>query len=349
MTTQTLVPNASQPIPASPQIQGLQQPLKATRILTRDKAMLETLEQAGRIAAAQSTVLLLGESGTGKELVARALHQKGSRCHGPFIALNCAALSDSLLETELFGHEKGAFTGADRQRPGRFELADGGSLFLDEIGAADPKVQLRLLRVLQEQSFERVGGSQTLQVNLRIIAATNEDLGQAVKQGTFRQDLFYRLDILTLRLPPLRQRRDDIPLLLEHFIRLSAQRNRCPLRTLSPEALAWLQEYPWPGNIRQLENTVERMVVLARGKHLDLKDIPAEILHWREDPEIAATAALPFREARLDFDRRYLQAALKQYKGVISQVAEGIGMSRKNLYIKLESLDIDYERYRRVS
>jgi transcriptional regulator with GAF, ATPase, and Fis domain len=211
--------------------------------------MQRLLAELGRLAEARATVLVQGESGTGKEVFAHAIHQRSHRSRGPFVRLNCAALSEGVLESELFGHERGAFTGAMRQHAGRFELAHRGTLFLDEIGAASPSVQVRLLRVLQEQEFERLGGTQTLRVDVRVIAATNAELRREVASGRFREDLFYRLDVLPVLLPPLRERREDIPLLVEHFIQAAANKNQRPLGGIEEEALAHLKEYPWPGNI----------------------------------------------------------------------------------------------------
>ena len=307
-------------------------------------AMQRILEQLDYIAAAEATVLIGGESGTGKGVLANALHQRSRRRGRPFVRLNCAGLPESLLESELFGHERGAFTGAIGRRAGRFELADRGTLFLDEIGAASEKVQLRLLRVLQEREFERVGGTQTLRVNVRLIAATNADLGRAVKEGSFRGDLYYRLNVVPIRLPPLRQRREDIPMLARHFVRQAGRRNRRPALHLADEVLDWMRAYPWPGNIRQLENAVERMVVLARGTCIGARQIPEEMRHWTDEEE---QGNLPFKEARQQFERHYLRDVLSRYNGVISQVADAIGMSRKNLYMKLEQLDIDYDGFRR--
>ena len=316
------------------------------RLITRNLHMQQLLTQLGRLAEARATVLIQGESGTGKEVFAHAIHQRSPRSRGPFVRLNCAALPEGMLESELFGHERGAFTGAVRQHTGRFELAHRGTLFHDEIGAAPPSVQVRLLRVLQEQEFERIGGTQTLRVDVRIIAATNVDLKHEAERGRFREDLYYRLNVLPVLLPPLRERRDDIPLLVEHFIAAAAQRNHRLLGGLEAAALAQLQDYPWPGNIRQLENTIERMVVLARRPSLGLADLPAEILRWREEEKLEELGACSYREAKDHFERRFLCAALRRHQGVISQVAEAIDMSRKNLYTKMDQLKIDYTRYR---
>ena len=314
---------------------------------THNAYMLELFDRLGQMAVAQATVLIQGESGTGKEVFARMLHQKSTRCGRSFVRLNCAALPEGLLESELFGHEKGAFTGATRQRAGRFELADRGTLFLDEVGAANVKVQQRLLRVLQEQEFERVGGTQTLKVDVRVIAATNADLQEEMKRGNFRQDLFYRLEVVPVWLPPLRQRREDIPLLVDCFVQRAAGKNGKGVEGIEAQALERLQAYPWPGNIRQLENVVERMVIFADGQQLTVDDIPLEILEWKEQKELAELEDGSFQKAKALFERSFLCASLRRHKGVIAQVAEAIGMSRKNLYTKLEHLGIDYEYYRR--
>jgi len=316
-------------------------------LLTRNPAMQALLDQLQCVARSNSTVLLEGESGTGKEVIARAIHAEGW-CHkGPFVSVNCAAMADGLLESELFGHERGAFTGAVRQRPGRFELAHGGTLFLDEIGAADAKVQMRLLRVLQEREFERLGGTRTIRTNVRVIAASNVELKAAVKEGSFREDLYYRLYVLPLMLPPLRERREDIPMLLDHFLQASAQANGHGEVRIEPEAVALLQNYPWPGNIRQLENVLERLVVLSQGRRLAVRDLPLEISAWREDEELADLGAASYWEARDRFERRFLCSALQRHHGVITHVADAIGMSRKNLYTRMDQLRIDYSRFRR--
>ena len=314
--------------------------------ITRDLHMLELVDRLERLAAVLATVLIQGESGTGKGIFARILHNRSPRRNSPFVQVNCAALPEGLLESELFGHERGAFTGAMRQRAGRFELADGGTLFLDEIGAADAKVQLRLLRVLQEHAFERVGGTQTLTVDVRVVAATNANLEEEVGEGRFREDLFYRLSVVPVRLPPLRERSEDIPLLTAHFIDQACRRNRRMVEGISPEALDRLRAFPWPGNVRQLENAIEQMVVLGTGQELTVADLPAEIAAWREGDGLAKVGEGSFQEARDQFERHFLCTALRRHQGVITQVAESIGMSRKNLYMKLDHLRIDIERFR---
>ena len=302
-------------------------------------------QQVAALAAAEATVLIQGESGTGKEVVARALHERSPRRGRPFVQVNCAGLPEGLLESELFGHERGAFTGATRQRPGKFELADGGTLFLDEVGAADGRVQTRLLRVIQEREFERVGGDRAIRVHVRIVAATNADLRDSVRQGRFREDLFYRLNVVPLEIPPLRERREDIPGLVQLFVRRAAARNGRAIDGVAPAVVERLRACAWPGNVRQLENVVERMVVLAAHGELTEADIPPEVLD-AESLDMDQDEPRSFAEARSRFEHRYLCRALQQHNGVIAHVAEAIGMSRKNLYTKLDQLRIDYRRYR---
>lgn len=315
--------------------------------ITQNAHVRRLLAQADRVAEFSATVLLTGESGTGKEVLARRLHGRSPRRRASFVQINCASLPEGVLESELFGHEKGAFTGAVRQRLGRFELANRGTLFLDEIGAADLRVQLRLLRVLQEREFERVGGAETLRVDVRVIAATNVNLREEISKGTFREDLFYRLNVVPLKLPPLRQRKGDIPLLIEYFIRRLEAQNGCKIRGLDAAALNLFLAYPWPGNVRQLANALERMVLLANDSLLREKDVPEEIVHWKKEEDADRSQSQQgFREARSSFERHFLCEALHRHRGVISQVAEDVGLSRKSLYAKLEHLEIDYQHYR---
>ncbi len=269
-------------------------------IIGKSKPMLELYQMLEKVAPTKANVLVTGESGTGKELVAQALHYNGPRAEGPFVAVNCSALSPTLLESELFGHEKGAFTDARASRAGRFEMADGGSLFLDEIGEMDPGLQVKLLRVLQERRFERVGGGRSIQVDVRLIAATNRDLKKEVSLGHFREDLFYRLNVVHLNLPPLRERLDDLPLLTDHFLKMYAEESGEPAKTLSPEARRLLFAYGWPGNIRELGNVVERGVVLSSGPEIRPEDLPEEIRYPAAPaaPENAASPPLtPPRQA----------------------------------------------------
>ena len=322
-------------------------PRPAPLLTTRSRRMQCLLDELSRVARSSSTVLIQGESGTGKEVLARALHERSPRRVAPFVSVSCASLPEGVLESELFGHERGAFTGAVRQHLGRFELAHEGTLFLDEIGAADARVQLRLLRVLQEREFERVGGSRTIYTDVRVVAATNVDLRAEVRAGRFRQDLFYRLNVLPLELPPLRDRREDVPLLVDHFLAVLPPDPVAGPWRIEPEAVAVLLSYPWPGNVRELENTLENMAVYAVGGFLRQRDIPAQVAEWRDDVELEELGAVLFREAQSCFERRFLCDALRRHHGVVAHTAGAIGMSRKNLYSRMSRLEIDYDRYRR--
>src|SRR5437870_2973610 len=257
--------------------QQLQTRFGLENIIGESQPMREIFELVQQVAPTKATVLITGESGTGKELIAKAVHHLSPRSKGPLVTVHCAGLAPTLLESELFGHEKGAFTGAHERRVGRFEDAQGGTLFLDEIGEIDPALQVKLLRVLEERAFERVGGAKTLNVDVRLIAASNKDLKKLVSEGKFRDDLFYRLSVVTIALPPLRERREDIPLLVNGFLRQTATENNKDVREITQEAVNVLMAYDWPGNVRELRNTIEQMVVLARGERLTLRDVPATI------------------------------------------------------------------------
>ncbi len=312
---------------------------------TESIPMRHVLDRALSIALSDATALITGESGTGKGVIARFIHTRSRRSRSPFVSVNCAGLPEGVLESELFGHERGAFTGAVKQRPGRFEQARDGTIFLDEIGAADARVQQRLLRVLQERCFERVGGTQTLINDSRVVAATNVDLQDEVEAGRFREDLYYRLHVVPIEVPALRERREDIPCLLDHFLRQYSDK----VDGITDAAMTRLKDYPWPGNIRELENTIERMVVLTASRRLDLMDVPDEIQHWRSGhsaQRLNDLGAVTYREAREWFDRQFLYRALKRHQGVVTHVADAIGMSRKNLYCRLTRLGIDPARFR---
>jgi two-component system response regulator HydG len=290
-------------------------------------------------AASEATVLLLGESGTGKELLARALHENSARAKGPFVAVNCAAIPESILEAELFGYEKGAFTGATSAREGRFEAASGGTLFLDEIGEISRHVQVKLLRVLQEGEIERLGGSgRSLPVDLRLIAATNVDLGREVREGRFREDLFYRLNVVPIVVPALRDRREDIPLLAQHFVQLYADKNGKKISGLTRRALDLLGGYAWPGNVRELENTIERAVVLTREATIDEGDLPGEVR--AAGGQAASGPMLSFSVGtRLDeIEMRVIQATLAQTRGDKRLAAQLLGIATRTIYRRLESL-----------
>jgi DNA-binding NtrC family response regulator len=302
-------------------------------IVADSPTMTAALDLAARAAETDATVLIRGESGTGKELVARAVHQAGARKDGPFVPVNCAAITPTLLESELFGHEKGAFTGADRARAGLFEEAAGGTLFLDEIGDLAPDLQVKLLRVLQEHNFRRVGGNRILTTDARIIAATHRDLEQMVATGAFRQDLFYRLDVVNIHLPPLRERRGDVPALIEHFRAKAASQYLRAVEAISREAMDLLVKHDYPGNVRELENLVTRMVVLARGRVATLADLPGGLAEpvTRRDDDVAGD--LPGYLERIE--QRLVREALDAAGGNQSQAARAVGLSERNLRYKL--------------
>jgi len=309
-------------------------------IIATDPAMEEALNVAARAAPSQASVLILGESGTGKELVARAVHAASPRRGGPFVAVNCAALSESLMETELFGHEKGAFTGAARQHAGRFEQADGGTLFIDEVGEIPAAAQVKLLRVLQERTFERVGGSDPIQVDVRLVAATNRDLRQMTRDGSFREDLYYRLNVVSVSLPPLRHRRRDIPALIDHFLAHYSEVNGKAVEGLSREAADVLMRYSYPGNVRELQNVVERAVVMARDPLISRRDLPPEVVDG-EQVGAAATAPAEADDRGLPdqveaLERQAIARALDRAEGVQSRAAELLGITERNLRYKLK-------------
>lgn len=302
--------------------------------------MRELFEVIRQAAPTQATVLIQGESGTGKELVAQAIHRLSTRARGPFVAVHCAALSSSLLESELFGHEKGAFTGAVARRQGRFEMADGGTLFLDEISEIDASVQVKLLRVLEERRFERVGGNETQEVDIRLIAATNRDLKARVAEGKFREDLFFRLDVITITLPPLRDRLADVPLLCDRFIKEFSAKNQKPIDGITPDAVSLLATYRWPGNVRELRNTIEKMVVLARGPKLTPRDVPAAIRDAAQAsgvrvPELRLAPGGAIPESLAGAERAMIMRALRKHGENRTRAAEELGISRRTLHRKL--------------
>jgi len=306
--------------------------VSATRfgMVGKSPAMRQLLSEIAMVAPSDATVLIQGESGTGKEQVARALHASSSRCDKLLVTLNCAALNESLLDSELFGHEKGAFTGADKRREGRFVEANGGTLFLDEIGDISPMMQVRLLRAIQEREVQRVGSNQTLSVDVRLIAATHRNLVEEVSAGRFRQDLYYRLNVVTIDMPALRQRRDDIPLLAEHFLQRFAGRNRKVVKGFTPQAMDLLIHYGWPGNIRELENAIERSVVLLAGEYISERELPLAIANM-PITESKATAIQPLVEV----EKGVILAALEKTGGNKSEAARQLGITRKTLLAKL--------------
>ncbi len=300
------------------------------------KGVLELVE---RVAPTTSTVLLRGESGTGKELLARAIHLASPRAKKAFVRVNCAALAPGVLESELFGHEKGAFTGALAKRLGRFELADEGTIFLDEIGELAPEIQVKLLRVLQERELERVGGIETLKVDVRVISATNRNLEKAIEDGAFREDLYYRLNVFPLHVPPLRDRPGDVPRLAEHFVRKLARTTGKAIPGLTPAALAKLAAYPWPGNVRELENVIERAMILARGAQLDEVDLD---FGPRKAPAASlALGAGPLPAQLEELERQRLLEALEKHGGRKADVARELGINRSTLYYRLKKFGLD--------
>src|SRR5213593_3211918 len=295
------------------------------------RRMMTLLEQ---VAGSSATVLVQGESGTGKELVARTIHARSARSRGPFVAVNCAALPETLLESELFGYEKGAFTGAAGRKEGRFELAHGGTLFLDEVGDLSLVTQPKILRVLQEGEFERLGGTRTLQVDVRIVAATNQDVAEMVKEKRFREDLYYRLNVITVRVPPLRERPEDIRVLAQHYLRVYGAKNSRKLEGFTGEAIDRLEAYAWPGNVRELENLIERSVLLARKDRIDAEDLPEEVMGVKRPPRDAILELIGTPLA--DIERRLLDETLRITGGNKTQAAKLLGIDVRTVARKLE-------------
>ncbi len=320
-------------------------------ILGRNPQMQEIFHLIRTVAETDATVLIHGESGTGKELIARAIHYNSRRKDRPFVVVSCSALPETLLESELFGHEKGAFTGAIRQRIGRFEMADGGTVFLDEIGEMSMPVQLKLLRVLQEREFERVGGNQTVKVDVRVIAATHKDLNRAMNERLFREDLFYRLNVVPIKLPPVRERLDDVPLLAAHFLKKFSEKNQKRITTISPETLSRLIRYSYPGNVRELENIIERAVIMEKSdtlRRVDLRrsDVAGKVgipLDMENDIQL-------FRRAKTDvverFEKEYFSRLLKLYSGNMSRAAQHAGINIKNLHEKMARYGLKKEEFK---
>jgi DNA-binding NtrC family response regulator len=304
-------------------------------IISKSPRMLEVLELAREVASLRSTVLIRGESGTGKELVARAIHFSGSRAQKPFIAVSCAALAETLLESELFGYEKGSFTGAAERKKGKFELADGGTIFLDEIGDIGPKLQADLLRVLQERSFYRVGGSEEVQVDVRVIAATHKDLRALVDEGKFREDLYYRLNVIEIHIPPLRERREDIPLLAEHFVERISHELGKPVDEIAQDAMRLLMDHAWPGNVRELENAIERAIVSCRGRTLTAEDF--SFLRNNGPAKIQ----IPDNLTLAEMERLMIEATLRRTAGNVKEAAASLGIDRSTLYEKLKRYGIE--------
>jgi two-component system nitrogen regulation response regulator NtrX len=318
--------------------------------LVGDSPAMQRLRQLIATAGpTNSRVLISGENGTGKELVARAIHQQSPRADRPFVAVNCAAIPETLIESELFGHEKGAFSGATSMKRGQFEQADGGTLFLDEIGDMSLNTQAKVLRVLQEQQFTRVGGTRLLKVDVRVLAASNKDLPKEIEKGTFREDLFYRLNVVPIDVPPLRERREDIPLLVRHFMLLNAEEQGLKVKQVSSEAMDLLQQYEWPGNIRELRNLIERLLIMVPGNVIEASHV-AMSLHSR--PAAAAPAAAPagslltkhydsLRDARNAFEKEYISRKLREHNWNISRTADDLKIERSHLHRKIKLLEVE--------
>jgi two-component system response regulator AtoC len=307
--------------------------------------MQQVFKMIGQVAGTDATALITGESGTGKELVARAIYHHSNRNTQPFLAVNCAAIPEQLLESELFGHERGAFTGASERRVGRFEEATHGTIFLDEIGEIDASTQVKLLRALGEQTVQRVGSNQNIKVDVRVVAATNKNLEAMVREGKFRDDLFYRLDVVPIHLPPLRERREDIPLLINAFVQEFAKQNQKRITGLSADAQDVLQRYEWPGNVRELRATIESAVVLCRGERIGLRDLPARI---QGQPDQAGrihpggTTSLSSPDLNLEtMEKNFIQQALRLTDGNVTDAAKLLGISRRTLHRKIKTYKID--------
>jgi DNA-binding NtrC family response regulator len=310
-------------------------------IVGQHAEMQKLFRTIAQVSATSSTVLISGESGTGKELVARAIHRMSPRRDKPFVAVNPAAISEALVESELFGHEKGAFTGAYQRKPGRFELAQGGTLFLDEIASLKPEMQAKLLRVLQERELERVGGTRTIRLDVRIVAASNVDLRQAVEKESFRADLYYRLNVVPLTVPPLRDRRSDVPLLVDHFIQRYTTEMGKRITGLTPEALGALQEYPWPGNVRELQNVIERAVALVEAGAIGLNDLPTDVLLPDHRLRVKQAENLPLRTATDEFERQIVLRVLERVQWNRSEASRILGIHRNSLKVKLKRWGVD--------
>ncbi len=305
-------------------------------------AILELKEAIGIIAPTNAWVLVMGENGTGKELVARSLHRLSRRTAKPFVEVNCAAIPEDLIESELFGHEKGAFTGATQMKRGKFDLAHEGTIFLDEVADMSLKAQAKILRILQEKKFERVGGNKMIHVDVRVLAATNKDLEREMEEGRFRQDLFYRLNVIPLHVPPLRERKEDIPLLVERFLKEFAAKEGETEKTISDDALDLLMLHNWPGNVRELKNIIERLVIMAPSNVIGVGDIPP-FSHTDLEPDdsVSADMADSFKAAKVDFEKQFILKKLKEFDGNISRTAEAIGLERSNLHRKIRSYGLD--------
>jgi DNA-binding NtrC family response regulator len=312
-------------------------------IIGHSGKMQEVLATVERVAPGNSTVLLGGESGVGKDMIARAIHQHSRRASGPFIKINCTAIPENLLESELFGYEKGAFTGAANTKPGKFELADKGTIFLDEIGDVPGSIQVKLLRVLQDRDFERLGGTKTLKVDVRVVAATNQDLRAALEEGTFREDLYYRLNVVPINIPPLRDRKEDIPYLADYFVERFTRETAKPIRGITPDAMRVLMDFHWPGNVRELENIIERGVALSTGDMLEVSDIRLDLSPARGESTAGAIAFPPEGVTLEEFEDDIIQESLRRAGGNKSQAARRLGISRNALRYRLAKIGVPDE------
>ena len=308
-------------------------------------AIKELEDEIERAAPTNASILITGENGSGKELVAQLIHQKSHRFNKPFVEINCAAIPEELIESELFGHEKGAFTGAVSRKQGKFDLAHEGTLFLDEIGDMSLKTQAKILRIMEEQKFERVGGSKTIEVNVRIIAATNTDLERELQKGTFREDLYFRINVIPLRVPPLRERKEDIPILADAFLKRFSKELNIEDKKITPETMDILMRYKWPGNVRELKNIIERLVIMTKEKNIQPKDIPPVIRNessFNDHKELFNIKS--FKDAKNEFERQYIAHKVSQFADNISKTAEAIGIERTHLHRKIKTLNIELRK-----
>ena len=306
------------------------------------EAIMELKETISLVAPTNAWILIMGENGTGKELVARSLHKQSKRAHKPFIEVNCAAIPEELIESELFGHEKGAFTGATEKKRGKFDLAHEGTLFLDEVADMSLKAQAKILRILQEKKYERVGGAKVIATDVRVLAATNKDLEKEMEAGRFRQDLYYRLNVIPLRVPPLRERKEDISLLAKRFLKDFALKEGEAEKIIANDGIEILMQHDWPGNVRELKNIIERLVIMKAGDVIDANDIPAFVKKDQVgEPDNTGLALNSYRLARANFEKQYIASKLKEYDGNISRTAEAIGLERSNLHRKIKSYNLD--------
>jgi two-component system, NtrC family, nitrogen regulation response regulator NtrX len=305
--------------------------------------MRDLKSQVERAAPTKATVLITGESGTGKELVAREIHSRSSRANQPFVQVNCAAIPEELIESELFGHEKGSFTGAIRKQTGKFVAADGGTIFLDEVGDMSLRTQAKVLRVLQEGEVEPVGAATVIKVDVRVIAATNKELTEEIKNGRFREDLYYRLNVIPIRTPPLRERRDDVPVLGEHFAKLFSEEHNYHVKTFTPAAKKALQDAPWRGNVRELRNMIERLVIMVPADKIDITDLPAEFFRTSSDIISTAMRLATLHEFKDEAEKAFIVAKLREFGWNVSKTADAIDTPRSNLYKKIEQYNIRRE------